>query len=154
MTGTYRTRSAAETRSVAQRFASALKPGDIVALYGELGTGKTQFVKGLCNGLGVQETVASPTFVLVHRYLVKDRSGNEVLIHHLDLYRVGTTAEILDLGYDEIFFGSGYCIVEWADRLAELIPPLRYDIKLEWGEGEEDRVITIERVDGRGGVSP
>jgi tRNA threonylcarbamoyladenosine biosynthesis protein TsaE len=115
-----------------------------VALYGDLGAGKTEFVKGLCSALGVRGPVASPTFVLVHRYDARTPSGTEIIIHHLDLYRVASTTEILDLGYEEMLFGDGLCIIEWADRLGELLPSRRYDVRLEWGKEEKERLVTIE----------
>ncbi|GJQ20381.1 MAG: hypothetical protein HBSIN02_07360 [Bacteroidia bacterium] len=123
-----------------------LRRGDVVALYGDLGTGKTQFVKGLCEAFGVSENVSSPTFVLLHRYRGRDRSGRELFIHHLDLYRVGSPEEVLDLGYEELFFGDGLVVVEWAERLGPLLPPRRIDVHLTAGVGENDREIIIERV--------
>lgn len=145
---TLTTHSERETRGVAAEQARDLRRGDIVALYGELGAGKTQFVKGLCEGLHVTDHVASPTFVLLHRYRGRDASGNDVVIHHLDLYRITSGEEILDLGYEEIFFGDAITIVEWADRLGSLLPPERVDIRLVHGTREDERQITIVRVGG------
>lgn len=145
---TLTTRSEGETHEVAVAQARRLRGGDIVALYGELGAGKTQFVRGLCRGLNVTDHVASPTFVLLHRYRGRDASGNDVVIHHLDLYRVTSAEEILDLGYEEIFFGRAITIVEWADRLGSLIPPRRTDVRLTYGTKDDERRISIVRVDG------
>jgi len=146
MIGQYRTHSTDETRQVARQFAHTLKRGDIVALVGDLGAGKTQFVKGICEALTVTMPVASPTFVLLHRYLGKDAAGLELIIYHLDLYRVASVSEILDLGYEELFFGNGICLIEWADRLANLLPERRIDVRLTLGMTEEDRDITITKV--------
>jgi len=146
MIGQYRTHSTDETRQVARQFAHTLKRGDIVALVGDLGAGKTQFVKGICEGLTVPMPVASPTFVLLHRYLGKDTAGLELIIYHLDLYRIASASEILDLGYEELFFGNGICLVEWADRLANLLPERRIDVQMTLGATEEDRAITITRI--------
>lgn len=145
---TLTTHSERETREVAAQQARGLRQGDIVALYGELGAGKTQFVKGLCEGLQVADHVASPTFVLLHRYRGRDVTGNDVVIHHLDLYRITSAEEILDLGYEEIFFGNAITIVEWADRLGSLLPPERLDIRLDHGTREDDRQINVVRVGG------
>ncbi|HEX9614183.1 MAG TPA: tRNA (adenosine(37)-N6)-threonylcarbamoyltransferase complex ATPase subunit type 1 TsaE [Bacteroidota bacterium] len=146
MNASYRTTSEEETSRVAGQFAGRLDRGDVVALYGDLGAGKTQFVKGICRTLEVRETVASPSFVILHRYEGRDSEGNELLIHHFDLYRVRSAEEIYDLGYEEFLFGSGICIVEWADRLHHLLPAHRYDIRLGLGSSENERTIQITRV--------
>ncbi|MEX1139071.1 MAG: tRNA (adenosine(37)-N6)-threonylcarbamoyltransferase complex ATPase subunit type 1 TsaE [Bacteroidota bacterium] len=147
MTGQYRTHSTEETRRVAREFAQTLKRGDVVGLVGDLGAGKTQFVKGVCEALGVTLPVASPTFVLLHRYVARDPDGRELIIHHLDLYRISSTAEILDLGYEELFFGDGICMVEWADRLGNLLPDRRIDVNIRLGESESEREIMFARSD-------
>lgn len=138
-----------ETRARAKAFGALLKPGDVVALTGDLGSGKTQFVKGLGEAFGVAR-VSSPTFVFVHRYEGRGGEGTDVLIYHFDLYRLSSPEEIYDLGYEEFFFGDGICVVEWADRLGPLLPARRYDIRLEFGTQENERIITIGMV---GGVS-
>lgn len=145
MIGQFRTHSTAETRQVARQFADTLQRGDIVALVGDLGAGKTQFVKGVCEALSVSSPVASPTFVFLHRYLGSDVAGMDLLIYHLDLYRINSSAEILDLGYEELFFGKGICLVEWADRLGELLPEKRINVHLTLGATEEERDINISR---------
>lgn len=150
MTGHYRTHSTEETQGIAREFALTLKRGDVVALRGELGAGKTQFVKGICEGLGFGLTVASPTFVLLHRYVTSDGAGRELIIHHLDLYRIESSAEVLDLGYEELFFGDGICLVEWADRLGELLPEDRIDVKISLGESESEREIVLSRSGSQG----
>ncbi|MBI2619494.1 MAG: tRNA (adenosine(37)-N6)-threonylcarbamoyltransferase complex ATPase subunit type 1 TsaE [Ignavibacteriales bacterium] len=137
--------SEAETRTMARSFGEALRPGDVVALYGELGSGKTQFVKGICEAFRVSTHVASPTFVILHRYEGTTTDGNQLFLYHFDLYRVDSAEEIYDLGYEEFFFGGGICIVEWAERLSNLLPAERYDIRLDFGEREADRIIAIHR---------
>lgn len=151
MTGHFRTHSAEETRRTARDVAQTLTRGDVVALMGELGAGKTQFVKGVCEGLGIGLRVASPTFVLLHRYVSKDPAGKELIIHHLDLYRIESSAQVLDLGYEELFFGDGICLVEWADRLGELLPEDRIDVKISFGESESEREIVLSQHGSRGG---
>jgi len=146
MNASHVTSSEVDTRRVARGFGKGLGRGDVVALYGDLGTGKTQFVKGLCSAFGVRELVASPTFVILHRYGGSDRQGKELLVYHFDLYRVQSRAEIFDLGYEEFFFGDGICVVEWADRLHELLPDARYDVHMSLGGREDERRIDITRV--------
>lgn len=142
----FTTSSEAETISIAGSFAKGLERGDVVALYGELGAGKTQFVKGVSQALGVQESVTSPTFVILNRYAGKDSQGEELLVYHLDLYRVKSLEEIYDIGYEEFFYGNGICLIEWADLLGDLLPANRYDVTLKHGATEQQRQIEIERL--------
>jgi tRNA threonylcarbamoyladenosine biosynthesis protein TsaE len=100
-----------ETSDAGERLARVLRPGDVVLLYGELGAGKTAFVRGLARGLGVPaDTVSSPTFTLIQEY-----GGGRLPLHHVDLYRL-EPAEVADLGLDELVGGEGAMAVEWADR--------------------------------------
>lgn len=133
-------RSEAETEALAARFAARLQPGDTVALYGDLGSGKTRFAKGLAAGLGVRETVTSPTFVVVNEH----RDGRLPLFH-FDLYRLRNPAELDELGFDEYVYGEGVCILEWADLAADRLPEQRYDVRLSPGEDPNERIITIEQ---------
>lgn len=140
------TASPGETLQVAREFASRLQRGDVVALWGELGAGKTHFVKGVCEALGVQSAVTSPTFVLLNRYQGRDSRGEELLLYHLDLYRIKSVEEIYDIGYEEFFYGNGICLIEWAELLGALMPPARFDIRISAGEEERRRHIEIELV--------
>lgn len=118
MTGEIVSSSVEETMVIGRRLAAFLKPGDLVALTGELGAGKTQFAKGIATGLGVDPAtpVTSPTYTLLNIY-----SGRYPL-YHFDLYRLHDGQEVLDLGFDEYFHGDGVCLVEWAERLDDLLP--------------------------------
>jgi len=140
------TRSEAETIELARKFAARLSRGDVVALSGNLGSGKTRFVQGVCDAFGVRSHVSSPTFVILNRYEGLDDNGDEILIHHFDLYRISSTEEVYDLGYEEFFAGDGICLIEWADYLGELLPPQRYDVYLTLGEAADVRTIEIRRV--------
>jgi tRNA threonylcarbamoyladenosine biosynthesis protein TsaE len=115
----------AATAAFARRVAEQLGPGSFVALDGELGAGKTEFVRGLAEGLGYSGAVSSPTFTIAHEY----RGGRLPLVH-LDLYRLGSAAELIDLGFDDYLAGDGALAVEWAGRFPELLPPgaLRFEI--------------------------
>ena len=139
------TNSVEETLALAKTFGASLRRGDVVALSGDLGSGKTQFVKGACEAFRVHEPVTSPTFVLLNRYSGLDSEGRELLLFHFDLYRIGSIAEVYDLGYEEFFRGDGICFIEWADRfgaLGALLPAERFMVKLS--PGSEEHVRTIE----------
>lgn len=125
--------------------AAHLERSDILALTGELGAGKTQFVKGVCEAFGVREHIASPTFVILNRYTGRDQQGRELLLFHLDLYRVKSLEEIYDIGFEEFFYGDGIVMIEWAELLQDLLPARRYDIRLLLGSNENERLIEIER---------
>ena len=121
-----------------------MQRGDVVALLGELGTGKTLFVRGICEAFRAQERVSSPSFVILNRYEGKDQSDRELLIYHLDLYRVKSLDEIYDLGYEEFFYGEGITLIEWAEQLGDLLPAKRYEVHLSYGTSDTHRRITIE----------
>ena len=110
-------RSPQETFDCARRFAESLRRGDVLALCGDLGAGKTQFVKGLARGLGDETEVTSPTFTLIHEY-----SGGRLPLYHIDFYRLETADETLRTGLDEYLHGDGVTSIEWADKFPELIP--------------------------------
>jgi tRNA threonylcarbamoyladenosine biosynthesis protein TsaE len=111
-------KSAEETFAAGRARAQGLGPGQIVALHGDLGAGKTQFVKGLVAGLGSNAAVTSPTFTLIHEY-----SGGRLPVYHFDFYRLENRAAALRLGLEEYFSGDGVSVVEWADRFPDLVPP-------------------------------
>ncbi len=130
-------RSEAETASIARALAGSLAGGDVVALIGDLGSGKTRFVEGACRALGYNGRVRSPTFTLLNIY-----QGNQVL-HHFDLYRLsnGLTDQELD-EWEEIFSGDGISFVEWAERLGKDLPPGAWVIHLYY-ESEQERRFEI-----------
>jgi tRNA threonylcarbamoyladenosine biosynthesis protein TsaE len=114
---TFISNSADETAAAGRECAGALQPGEVLALAGDLGAGKTQFVKGLVAGLGSTAAVTSPTFTLIHEY-----TGGRLPIYHFDFYRLESRIAALRLGLDDYFFGDGVSVVEWADRFPDLIP--------------------------------
>ena len=111
-----RSNSAEETREIGRIIGEQAQPGDVYLLTGPLGAGKTCLSQGIGRGLGVKEDLRSPTFVLMTR-----RQGR-LMLHHLDLYRIDDPLEVWDLGIDEQLFDQGVCVVEWADKAAELFP--------------------------------
>ncbi len=131
------THSEAETIDFGKSFAQNMKKGSLLALYGDLGTGKTQFIKGVCTGLGVQDDVTSPTFTLMNIY-----DGREK-IFHFDFYRLSSDSQIFDLGIDDFIFSDGICLIEWAEKAERFLPVNRIDVRFDYGEDENDRIIKI-----------
>jgi tRNA threonylcarbamoyladenosine biosynthesis protein TsaE len=133
-----RTESPEETQLLAEQLGRLLQPGDVVALVGELGSGKTLFSQGLARGLGVPETfyITSPTFAIINEY------PGRVPFYHLDLYRV-SRADFAELGLEEILFGQGAVAIEWAERLGEDLPAERLEVRLTFlGEMERNLAFT------------
>lgn len=128
-------RDEAMTRQFAQQLAARLKPGDFIALEGELGAGKTTFTQGLAKGLGVAGVVNSPTFTLIKEY------SGRLPLYHMDVYRV--EQDVADLGLDEYFFGEGVCVVEWASLIESVLPEERLTIRLLAGP-EQSRICVLE----------
>lgn len=112
------TKSTSETVRIGKSIGSLLRPGDVVALVGELGTGKTQFIKGLAEGLGVGKPtyISSPSFTLINEY------PGKVPFYHIDLFRLTSEKEAEELGLEEYFQGEGITAIEWADRIPSLLP--------------------------------
>jgi len=131
-----RTGSAEETRALAAALGRLLAAGDVVALSGEMGTGKTVFAQGAAAGLGVTEPVSSPTFALVQEY------RGRVPVWHLDTYRVQSLDEVIDLSWDDLLSGGGVVLVEWPDRIAAALPGERLDVCVT-DAGESERVVTL-----------
>lgn len=127
-----------------RRLAGRLKPGDVVALYGELGAGKTTMVRGICVGLGVTEPVKSPSFVIITEY------EGRLPVYHIDLYRLSDEKALTALGLDSYLYGKGVCLIEWAERAAGLLPAETLRIRLEV-TGEKSRRICIEGLSGLSG---
>ncbi len=120
-----RAASAAETQAYAAGVAAHLHPGDVVALRGDLGSGKTCFAQGLARALGVRGPIGSPTFTLINEY------AGRLPFHHVDLYRLSGVAEALDLGLDDLLDGDGVTAIEWPERAPDLIPARAWRVKLE-----------------------
>lgn len=135
------THTANETLNVGKEFAAALQPSDVVALYGELGSGKTQFAKGVCLGLGIKSHVTSPTFTIVNEY-----TEGKIPVYHFDFYRIRLLDELNEIGFEEYIFGGGVCLLEWADIVGEKLPLRRYDVTLTLGENHDQRIIHIDKV--------
>ncbi len=110
--------SVEQTKEIAGKFARNLKPGDVVCLKGELGAGKTHFVKGMAGAFGIEESeVQSPTFTLINEYM------GSLPLYHFDCYRMESVREALEIGAEEYFYGEGVSVIEWPERIQEIIPP-------------------------------
>lgn len=123
-----------ETKAFGLALGEKLKKGDIVALIGNLGTGKTTLSKYIAQGLGVKEMVTSPTFTIIQEY-----ESGRLPLYHFDVYRINEIEEMYELGYETYFFGEGVSVVEWADQIQELIPEDAMVITIEYGEKEGER---------------
>lgn len=130
-----------ETKALGGKLAEAVSPGTVVALYGDLGTGKTQLVKGFCAALGVDErTVSSPTFTILNEY-----ETERFPVYHFDAYRIEHPDEFFELGYEEYFYGEGVCFIEWPARVEALLPDHTLRLRLSH-QGDSRRLI--ESMDG------
>ena len=128
----------ADTRALGHRIAEAAEPGDVVALIGDLGTGKTALTKYIAEGLGIKGDISSPTFTIVKEY----RSGR-LPLYHFDVYRLGSGDELIDIGAEEMLDGDGLCVIEWADIVADVLPEYALAIRLDYGENEGERIAEI-----------
>lgn len=121
-----------------ERFGRAAQAPLVVAISGELGTGKTTLVQAICRGAGVEEEVTSPTFALVHRY-----GGAQWPVYHLDLYRLERPGDLTNIGWDDIVTAHALVLVEWPERGAERIPPDAVPIELDYDPADPDRRILL-----------
>ena len=135
---TFISNNPAETEAIGQRFAKDVNAGSILALKGELGSGKTQLVKGLVAGLGSGAAVTSPTFTILHEY-----SSGRFPAYHFDFFRLEDRQSVARLGLDDYFFGDGVSVIEWADRFPEFIPGQARWILFEI-KSENTRAITLK----------
>lgn len=130
-----------ETFQLGKRLGEQAQPGQIYTLSGDLGVGKTVFTKGVAAGLGIREPVSSPTFTIVQEYY-----DGRLPLCHFDVYRIEDPEEMEEIGYDDYFFGDGVCLIEWADRIRELLPEhlIRVTIEKDPEKGFDYRLIRIE----------
>jgi len=121
------TKSPEETKKIGKEVGKLARPGDLLAFYGELGAGKTCFIQGISQELEVKDYVTSPSFTIVNEYQGK------IPIYHFDLFRLNNAEEILELGYEEYFYGEGLTVIEWAEKIEQLLPKehLKIDIKFK-----------------------
>ena len=134
---TFISNSSAETEAIGRQLARDMDAGSVLALKGELGSGKTLFTQGLVAGLKSDASVTSPTFTIVHEY-----KGGRLPVYHFDFFRLGTRESAERLGLEDYFFSDGVSVIEWADRFPELIPEQARWISFEI-KSERERIITL-----------
>jgi tRNA threonylcarbamoyladenosine biosynthesis protein TsaE len=115
-----------ELDSAAQQLLKACEGKKIFAFNGQMGAGKTTFIKSVCKALGVTESISSPTFSIVNEYVTPDRKK----IYHFDFYRIKSDSEAYDMGYEDYFYSDAYCFIEWPEKIADLIPPDHVNITI------------------------
>ncbi len=144
------TRGPEETIRLGKTLGELLQPGDVVALIGDLGAGKTTLAKGIATGAGVEEEgeVTSPSFVLVNEY------QGRFPVYHADLYRLQEAVEVEDLGWEEFIFGKGISLLEWAEKIPGILPEERIEVRISWigpdarkflitGKGAQGKIILL-----------
>ncbi len=135
----YIAKNAEETLDIGMRLGQTLQSGDVLALYGGLGAGKTVFAKGIAKGLGISEEVTSPTFTLLRQY------QGRLALCHFDLYRIEDDQELEHIGFYDYLGGDNVCVIEWPENAPELFATIRVNIA---GSGDEERRIEIKREEG------
>lgn len=125
-----------ELPQAAEEFISKLGNNRVIAFYGNMGAGKTTFIKEICTALGVTDTVNSPTFAIINEY----RKPDAGLIYHFDFYRINKTEEAYDFGYEDYFYSNELCLIEWPEKITSLLPENFLSVKIEANENGE-RVI-------------
>lgn len=129
-----------KTKEFAKKLASDLKKGSFLAVYGDLGAGKTAFVKGIAEGLGVEESIVSPTYTILRAY-----ESGRLPLYHFDVYRIADEDELYETGFEEYALGDGVCVCEWANLIPDALPIPRIDIHIE-RMGEMDRKIIMQEI--------
>ena len=131
------TKSEKETQEAGEKLVQTLAPGSVVAMYGDLGAGKTAFVRGMTRGLGINFPVSSPTFNVVNEY------PGKVTLFHFDMYRLGSADELFDIGWDDYLERGGICAVEWSENVEEAFEPGTVKVTIT-KLGDSEREITVE----------
>ncbi|MCF2642979.1 MAG: tRNA (adenosine(37)-N6)-threonylcarbamoyltransferase complex ATPase subunit type 1 TsaE [Lachnospiraceae bacterium] len=139
----YETYSAEETSALGEQIGREAKPGSVYTLMGDLGVGKTVFTQGIAKGLGITEPICSPTFTIVQVY-----EEGRIPFYHFDVYRIGDIEEMDEIGYEDYFYGNGLVMIEWANLIEEILPPVRTEIIIEKDleKGFDYRKITMKEV--------
>lgn len=130
-----------DTFALGKELGEKAKPGDVICLDGDLGVGKTVFTQGFAAGLGITELVNSPTFTIVQQY-----DEGRLPLYHFDVYRIGDISEMDEVGYEDLFFGDGVCLIEWSGLIEEILPEHRTTVTIEKDleKGFDYRKITVE----------
>ena len=142
----YETNSAEETYKVGYAMGEKAGPGEVIALIGDLGVGKTVFMQGFAAGLGVAEPVNSPTFTILQIY-----EDGRIPLYHFDVYRIEDPEEMFEVGFDDYLYGQGVCLIEWANIVEEILPEHRKVVTIEkqLDKGPDARKITVTERQGQ-----
>ena len=142
---TYHSRSQRQTQELGEDFAAMLSVGDVVALEGDLGAGKTEFVRGVCRFYNVEDIITSPTFAIINQYDGTTSGGSAVKIYHVDLYRIDTPAELRSVGFEEMVNApDAVKFIEWPEKAGSGLPERRWTVTIETDQSDEDaRLIHI-----------
>lgn len=135
----YVSNSPAETEALGAALAGRLKPGAVVAFSGDLGAGKTAFVRGMARGLGICERVTSPTFTIVNEY-----EGDRLPLFHFDMYRLSSSDELFDIGWEDYLARGGVCAVEWSENVSDALEGDCIRVDIRRGAHDNQRLIRIE----------
>lgn len=135
---TFNTHSSEETIALGKKIGALLKPGDIIAMTGTLAAGKTTITKGIAESLGVADNITSPTFCLISEY-----AGTKMPLYHMDVYRLDSVEDFINLGVDDMLFGEGVCIIEWSEKIESELPRNTIWMKITPQE-DGSRIITID----------
>lgn len=132
-----------ETYKIGYDSGVGAKPGQVYCIYGDLGVGKTIFSQGLAKGLGIEEVVNSPTFTIVKQY-----DGGRLTLYHFDVYRIGDVDEMDEIGYNDMIYGDGVCLIEWANLIEDILPEhyRKITIEKDLSKGLDYRKITLEEI--------
>ena len=134
----YITNGAFETEALGQRLGECLMPGAVIAYTGDLGAGKTAFTRGLARGLEIPERITSPTFTIVNEY-----EGGRLPLFHFDMYRLGSSDELFDIGWEDYLIRGGVCAVEWSENVDDVLDDETIRIDIRRGSHDDERRITI-----------
>ncbi len=131
-----------ETEALGERLAGRLEPGAVVAFTGDLGAGKTAFTRGLARGLGISGRVTSPTFTVVNEY-----EGGRLPLFHFDMYRLGSSGELFDIGWEDYLARGGVCAVEWSENVSDALEEGTIFVEIRRGASERQRIVTVRGVE-------
>lgn len=137
----YITNSAQETEALGERVGRSLTPGAVLAYTGDLGAGKTAFTRGVARGLEIPERITSPTFTIVNEY-----EGGRLPLFHFDMYRLGSSDELFDIGWEDYLARDGVCAVEWSENIEDILDANTIRVDIRRGESDDQRLITISNM--------
>ena len=129
-----------ETITLGKKFGEKLNKGDVVALDGTLAAGKTYFTKGIAQGLGIEDEITSPTFTIVSEY------SGRLHLYHIDVYRLDGTEDFLDLGAEEMLYGTGVCVIEWSEKVKDILPKNTIYVKILINEDFSRKIIISKEI--------